>query len=357
MYRYQNSHKAHDRVPSYYAENRLYPGSYVRNEYPARTSRRVHDGLVIGQNYGLDTTSDDVNSSPYSSPYYINGRYNSTNLTTQRGNSASVQGITRLNSIYYSPDDTTFDDHRTIIEMWQGKQIKFELPYSGKVIGNKIAIKNTDGCTGILSIYISAKDGGTPIYEAAIDLCEISQDKFDIKTVYSILPVKANANPRGKLYVRMEIWNEILMDRTNNPFNSHKKIEIVATGAGNHYSSEIELGEKNVPVEDKYDYKRLPNRPQIGLIYNEWESIPVSRTESSANGASVSLNGYRYDIFCIKNAVECKMLIYDKAMNKIIEGNNIKVDGRAEFVNIIQVKDMVYYVDGYSPLQKFTIGT
>lgn len=357
MYRYQNSHKAHDRVPSYYAENRLYPGSYVRNEYPARTSRRVHDGLVIGQNYGLDTTSDDVNSSPYSSPYYINGRYNSTNLTTQRGNSASVQGITRLNSIYDSPDDTTFDDHRTIIEMWQGKQIKFELPYSGKVIGNKIAIKNTDGCTGILSIYISAKDGGTPIYETAVDLCEISQDKFDIKTVYSILPVKANANPRGKLYVRMEIWNEILMDRTNNPFNSHKKIEIIATGAGNHYSSEIELGEKNVPVEDKYDYKRLPNRPQIGLIYNEWESIPVSRTESSANGASVSLNGYRYDIFCIKNAVECKMLIYDKAMNKIIEGNNIKVDGRAEFVNIIQVKDMVYYVDGYSPLQKFTIGT
>ena len=126
MYRYQNSHKAHDRVPSYYAKNRLYPGSYVRNEYPARTSRRVHDGLVIGQNYGLDTTSDDVNSSPYSSTYYINGRYNSTNLTTQRGNSASVQGITRLNSIYDFPDDTTFDDHRTIIEMWQGKQIKFE---------------------------------------------------------------------------------------------------------------------------------------------------------------------------------------------------------------------------------------
>ena len=91
--RWQNSVRPKGRVPSYYANNKLYPGSYAQTETQTRTSRRIHDGFDLTANYGLDTTSDDINSSPYSSPYYINGRYNSDNLTTQRGNSASVQGI------------------------------------------------------------------------------------------------------------------------------------------------------------------------------------------------------------------------------------------------------------------------
>lgn len=94
--RKQNRSDSFDRVPSYYANNSLYPGSYVRNDYPTRTSRRVHNGLSLDRNYYFDTTSDDLNASPYSSPYYVNGRYNSDDLTTQTGNSASVQGISRL---------------------------------------------------------------------------------------------------------------------------------------------------------------------------------------------------------------------------------------------------------------------
>ena len=92
-WRNQNNSHPHGRTPSYYAGHRLYPGAYAQPESQTRTSRRVHDGFTINSNYGLDTTSDDINSSQYSSPYYINGRYNSDNLTTQRGNSASVQGI------------------------------------------------------------------------------------------------------------------------------------------------------------------------------------------------------------------------------------------------------------------------
>ena len=91
-YRGQNSKYPKYFPPTYYTNNGLYVGSYGPNDYPTRTSRRVHDGFVLDRNYGLDTTSDDLNSSPYSSPYYINGRFNSDNLTTQRGNSASVQG-------------------------------------------------------------------------------------------------------------------------------------------------------------------------------------------------------------------------------------------------------------------------
>ena len=41
--------------------------------------------------------------------------------------------------------------------------------------------------------------------------------------------------------------------------------------------------------------------------------------------------------------------------------NNIRVDGRAEAIQIAQIVDQdrnnyVYYVDGYSPLQKCKIG-
>lgn len=360
-WRKQNSSREHDRVPSYYARNRLYPGAYTKNVWNARTSRRVHDGLVLSKNYGLDTVSDDLNSSPYSSPFYINGRYNSDALTLQRGNSASVQGIKRLADIHSVEDDFTETDIQTSIEMWQGKQIKFELPYNGKVVGNTITLKNTDGCTGILSIYFSTTDGGKPIYETAIDLCEVSVDKFEHFKLYGITPIPQKASPQGKLYVRMEIWDEIEEKRSRNPFNTGRKIEIASTGKGNHVACVYALGEKNVPVKEEYDYKPYPSRPLIGFIYNSYESVPVDRIDQEKIGATVSLNGYRYDIFCCKDGTHAEVLVYDREMNKFIEGTDIRVDGRITQLNIAQCTDTdrntwVYYVDGHSPLQRFKIG-
>lgn len=361
--RWQNSPHPKGRVPNYYAGNKLYTGAYAQTETQTRTSRRVHEGFSLPQNYGLDTTSDDLNSSPYSSPYYINGRYNSDNLVTQRGNSASVQGVKYLLSIHDEKDDFAEEDIQTTLEMWQGKQIKFELPYHGKVVGNTITIKNTGGSTGILSIYISTKDGGTPLYETAVDLCNVSQDKFEHLELRSMTTIPAIANPRKKLYVRMEIWNEVVLppdERTDNPFNTGKKIEIASTGLGNHSACVYKLQEKNEMVTEDYNYERLPSRPLMGLIYNDYESVPVDRIDNMKLGASVSLNHYRYDIMCCKKDGVAEVIIYDKVMNKTIN-NDIRVDGRVEQLNVAQVTDTdkqtwVYYVDGYSPLQRFKIG-
>lgn len=369
--RNQNNPHAHGRVPGYYANNNLYPGSYARTDWPTRTSRRVHDGFSITHNYGLDTTSDDINSSIYSSPYYINGRYNSDNLVTQRGNSASVQGIDFLTDIHTVTEDFSDADVQTTLELWQGKQIKFELPYSGKVVGNTVTLKNTGGSTGILSIYFSLTDGGIPVYETSVDLCKVSQDKFEHLVLRANTPIAATASPRKRLYVRMEIWDEIELDprkRDENPFNTGKKIEIAATGKGNHDACVYRLQNKNEMVTEKYDYDRYPSRPLIGLLYNSYSSVPTDRLDNMKVGATVSLNKYRYDIFCAKEEGRAEMIIYDKEMNKILRSgpNNdkplpIKVDGRVTQLNIAQVTDAnkqtwVYYVDGYSPLQRFKIG-
>lgn len=354
--RKQNSPHNISWPPSYYANNKLYPGSYARTEWQTRVSRRIHDGLSLPLNYGLDTTSDDVNSSPYSSPYYINGRYNSDNLVTQRGNSASVQGVQRL--LDAAPERVEDNDvEMTTLSMWQGKQIKFEMPYNGKLVGNTIKLRNTDGCTGILSIYISAEENGRPIYETAVDLCDISQDLFEKRTLYSETVVPQYANPRGKIYVRMEIWDEVDCVRSDNPFNTGRKIDIMATGAGNHYACEYKLGDKNMPAKEEYNYVFKPSRPCFGLIYSDYESIPVNRHEDMDRGATISLNGYRYDVFAYKDETSAKIVIYDYKMNKIVTGTNIPVDARSKKVNIVQAVDSVYYVDGYSTLQKFKIGT
>lgn len=362
--RYQNNPHAKGRFPTYYANNRQYPGSYQQTDVPGRTSRRIHDGFDLTKNYGLDTTSDDINSSPYSSPYYINGRFLANNLVSQRGNSSSVQGIKMLliPDEFKRADDFLESEIQTTIEMWQGKQIRFEMPYSGELVGNTITLRNTGGSTGILSIYISSTEDGVPEYEAAIDLCTISQDIFEHKELYSIIPIKANANPRGKVYVRLEMWDELERcdKRGKNPFNPGRKIEIAATGKGNHKACIYRLGEKNVPVNETYDYKPYPSQPLLGLIYSDWESVPTDRLDNIKTGATVSLNKYRYDIFCVKKNGEAKVLIYDKEMNKLID-NQIKVDGRVTQLNVAQVTDTdrvtwVYYVDGYSPLQRFKIG-
>lgn len=371
-WRNQNNSHPHGRTPSYYANHRLYPGAYAQPEAQTRTSRRVHDGFTINNNYGLDTTSDDINSSPYSSPYYINGRYNSDNLTTQRGNSASVQGTeflllpdeVRINKKgetvkLSTTEDFSEDDMQTTIEMWQGKQIKFEIPYDGKVVGNTIMLKNTGECTGILSIYFSTKPDAVPIYETAIDLCKVSSDRFEKYTLHSMTAIPQLANPKKKLYVRMEIWDEVDQKRSANPFNPGRKIEIAATGLGNHEACVYRLQDKNTMVEEKYEYKPYPSRPLIGLVYSDFVSVPVDRIDNMKTGGTVSYNKYRYDIFCVKNGSAARVLIYDKEMNRLI-WNEIKVDGRVKQLNIAQVTDTnketwIYYVDGYSPLQRFKL--
>lgn len=353
--RYQNRFDTHDRVPNYYVNNRLYPRAYQRTDWPTRTSRRMHDGLNIDRNYGLDTTSDDLNSSPYSSPYYINGRYNSSNLTTQTGNSASVQGTTRLLTLHDEVEDFTEADIQTTIKLWQGKQIKFTLPYSGKVVGNTIELRNTDACQGVLSIYFSATDGGPTIYETAIDLCTVSRDNFEHRKLYAMTPFPAHAAPRGELYVRMEIWDEIDCERSENPFNTGRYIEIAATGIGNHQECINLLGEKNMPVDEVYTYTPQLSRPCIGLIYNNWTSVPTNRVEGVDYGAVATQNGYTYHIYCIKNTTEAEAVIYDPNTNTVVE-SNIRVDGRVEALNLVQAGGWVYYVDGYSPVQKFQVG-
>lgn len=359
--RHQNVH-SNGQVPGYYNRNRVYPNSYARADWGTRVGRRVHDGFSLTRNYGLDTVADDENSSPYSSPYYVNGRYNSLNLVTQRGNSASVQGVKFLTSYKDEYDDFTEEDIQTTIRLWQGKQIKFELPYNGKIVGNTLKLRNTGGCTGILSIYISAEEDALPIYETSVDLCTISEDIFEKVTLRAMTPVPARANSIGKVFVRMEIWDEIDCKRSDNPFNTYRIVEIAATGAGNHEAANITFGPKNVPAnKETYDFQPVPNRPLMGLIYNEWESIPVDRVGDQKTGASVSDQGYRYDIFCITDGNHSELIIYNKEENLIVENTNIRVDSRAEYIQIAQVVDTdrnnwVYYVDGYSPLQRFKIG-
>lgn len=364
-YRFQNDPNVTHQPPTYYANNRLYTGSYARNDWGTRTGRRVHDGFSLVANYGLDTVSDDINSSPYSSPFYINGRYNSQNLSIQRGNSASIQGIKRVVSIGDIEEDFTEEDIQTTVEMWQGKQIKFKLPYTGKIVGNTITLRNTGGCTGILSIYLSTSENAYPIYETAIDLCTVSTDIFEHYKLYGATTVPQFANTRGEIYVRMEIWNEISQERTANPFNTGRKIEIAATGAGNHKACIYTIPDKNTPANNTYDYQPYPSQPLIGFIYNPYQSIPVSRNEDQNTGATVSLNGYEYGIFAYRTPTNARLAIYDYKMEKFVtttdnEGNEslveFPIDSRSTQVNIVQGFDYVYYVDGYSVLQRFQIG-
>ena len=167
------------------------------------------------------------------------------------------------------------------------------------------------------------------------------------------------ANPKKKLYVRMEIWDEVSQERSANPFNTGRKIEIAATGLGNHEACVYRLQDKNTMVEEKYEYKPYPSRPLIGLIYSDFVSVPVDRIDNMKTGGTVSYNKYRYDIFCVKNGSAARVLIYDKEMNRLV-WNMIKVDGRVKQLNIAQVTDTnketwIYYVDGYSPLQRFKL--
>lgn len=355
-YRWQtNPHTTH-RPPTYYMNNRLYPNAPTQNEAGARTGRRLHEGLTIDRNYGIDTVSDDVNSSPYSSPYYINGRYVSQNLTTQTGNSASVQGTRRLLTL--EDDEAAYPEPAVFssMKLWQGKQIKFELPYTNKIVGCIINLRNTGASQGILSIYLSATENSEPIAEAAIDLCTVSQDDFETHKLYFMTPVPWNANPHGKVYIRMEVWDEVECKRSTNPYNPGRYIEVQSTGDYGHKEWVYTLTNKNKPVNEEPNYVGKPSCPTLGFIYNSWTSVPTNRIQGVDYGATVSKDGYLYDIFCVKNDNQAKVVVYDRQTNTVVQGTNIPVDPRLEGLNLVQAAGDVYYVDGYSELQRFTVG-
>lgn len=356
--RWQNDPHVTGRTPSYYANNKLYKDSYAPTDSQTRTSRRIHDGLSIDRNYGLDTTSDDLNSSPYSSPYYINGRYHSTNQVSQTGNSASVQGTTRLTSLYDEFAPATPHGPLSSIQLWQGKQIRFQLPYNGKIVGTILKLKNTGSCKGNLSIYLSLSEEGPVVAEMAVDLCTVSQDNFEELKLYTMTPVAWDANPLGQIYVRMEIWDEVADTPSTNPFNTGRVVEVEASGDYSHQEWVYQLGEKNTPVREVADFQKQPNAPTLGFIYNSWSSVPTNRIEGVDYGATVSLDGYLYDIFCIRRANQAQVIIYDRQTNNTIEPpmTNIPVDAQIESLNLVQAADYVYYVDGYSALRKFKIG-
>lgn len=355
--RFQNDPHTTGQPPVYYANHKLYKGSYAPTESQTRVSRRVHEGLDISRNYGLDTVSDDLNSSPYSSPYYINGRYNSSNQTTQTGNSASVQGCSRLFTI--NDEEAPYPEPQltTTIKLWQGKQVRFQLPYKGKIVGTILKLKNTGACEGILSIYLSASADGPVLAETAVDLCSISQDNFEEVKLYAMTPVAWDANPRGVIYVRMEVWDEVAEKRGTNPFNTGRAIEVMACGDADHEEWVYKLGEKNRPVRETSSFVKQPSVPMLGFIYNNWSSVPTNRIEGVDYGATVSQNGYLYDIFCIKSESEAQVLIYDRQTAQVLTNTNIPVDSQIENLNLVQAADYVYYVDGYSALRKFQIGT
>lgn len=356
-YRSQFNPHSTDRAPTYYANNRLYPNSNAPVETVGRTSRRIHDGLTSHHQMGLEVGTDDTTINAEASPYYINGRHDLEDFVGQRASSVSVQGIKLLllPEQFFTKNPIKDEDVETTLTLWQGKQIRFEMPYEGKIVGNSIRIRNIDACTGILSIYISTTPDGEPLYETAVDLCTVSQDRFEDFDLLSSTVIDSRANPRGIVWVRLAIENEITAERSANPFNTGRKIEIAATGKLNHQQAVVEFGDKNMPEELIYEYHDAPSAPLVGFTYTSWHSIPTVYNGEEKVGATVSLNGYRYDLVTFQNDDETRIMIYDRVMNKILD-NYIEADSRAKNIGIVQAKNEVYFVDGYSPLRKFTIG-
>ena len=66
--------------------------------------------------------------------------------------------------------------------------------------------------------------------------------------------------------------------------------------------------------------------PLIGLIYSDWESVS-DRLDNMKTGATVSPRGIDMILCAPRRTEKAEVIIYDKEMNKIVEGTDIKVDG------------------------------
>ena len=327
---------------------KFYPDTYSRSTKPwqTRVGRRNRENATFANLLGLNTTFDDLHKKDGESPFLRNVRYMGNKQTVQRAQVTSRDGALLLGVKEYGTLPGYPEQYH--IEMWEGRAIEFDVePTDQLIIGGTLKIRNKEGAAGRLRVFLKQNHASRPICDANISLENISKNEYVERTFRFIQPLMATAG----LTLRLEIEGDIEPDACGDMAEG-RKVWVAASGFKGHLAADYTSPNVNECMREiAYDWKEEPSIPCIDLHYST--GVPILK------GTMVCTDEGKFLVFPLRyeTGVELWRFNVDTHVYAQIDTSGGPVDSRAEAVRFAQGLGKLYFVDGYSKLQRIDLTT
>ena len=325
-----------------------YPDVYSRSTAPwqTRTGRRNREMASFANLLGLNTAFDDLHKKDGESPFLGNVRYMGNKQTTQRAQVTSRDGAKLLGIKDFGTLDTYPEQYH--IEMWEGRAIEFDIePTDHLIIGGILKIRNKEGAAGRLRVYLKKNHSTRPICDANIALEELPKTDWAERSFKFINPLDAKEG----ITIRLEIEGDIEPDGCGD-IGDGKKIWLMASGYKGHRAADYSSPNVNECMREvPYDWKDEPSIPCMKLQYST--GTPMR------SAIQVCTDEGKFLVFPLRypSGVQLWRFNVDTHVYTQIDTAAAPVDSRAEAVRFAQGLGKLYFVDGYSKLQRIDLST
>ncbi|MBQ1297411.1 MAG: hypothetical protein IIY21_25430 [Clostridiales bacterium] len=326
----------------------FYPDVYSRTTKPWQTKvgRRNREFASFANLLGLNTSFDDLHKRDGESPFLRNVRYMGNKQTVQRAQVTSRDGAKLLGARDTGTIPALPEQYH--IEMWEGQAIEFNIePENKMIVAATFKIRNKEGAMGRLRVFLKENHTSRPVCDGNIALEGVSKNEFVERTVRFISPM----NAKDGLTLRLEVEGDIEPDACGDVAEG-RKIWITASGYKNHLAAAYTSPNVNECMrEEPYDWHEEPSIPCVTLTYST--GIPMKK------GTSVCTKDGKFLVFPLKygNDIQLWRFNVDTHAYTQIDTSAAPVDSRAEAVRFAQGLGKLYFVDGYSNLQRIDLST
>ena len=341
--------------------------AYARTSgWPTRYYQRKQTGSMVAALSGLNTTSDDFAKREGESPYLWNARLNGTEEKRKRAQSMSRMGqefICLPDGIENTVTPTAGDIKVAIKE---NHDIRWLQKAEGKTtrLGFRFTFDEApddDNHAHFVAIIRRNDANKTEICRAVRSLQTIYANwEADNNTIEWFRLIKV---PKGDFYIQLSLVDDMDNDGNPNDFTLY----LNSNGAANHEYADHKLPNLDKALrEEDYVWQKGVSRPVVAYSSTTAKTFPVwlqngyfSRGTERWVPLGAIVNGEK-KIFAQKYAdIDYQTGGYTKvkepteAMRVLIPTGNINAN--AKQVRMTQAGNHLYFVDGYSALQKVNL--
>lgn len=331
------------------------PGqAYSRTSgWPTRYYQRKIGGTMISALAGLNVTSDDFAKREGESPYMWNARLSGTKEKRKRAQSMSRMG-------------------QEFFIMPEGAETTVTAPASDLkiMINEKTSIRWNvfveDKLTQVGLRFLFDKKPATNAHFVLIlrdsELNEVCRSIASVEDLYDHVGIKWFRFIRtatGNVTLEATLVDDV--DNSGKPINLNMYIE--SNGTSNHSYSYHDLPNLDSALrEEKYEWHRGVSIPNTSIKHTSWKSFPVwlqrgyFNSDGSRWAVMGAINGSNQKVvYAVKYAdfvAETGEITTDgvKAIKLLIPAG--KIDQNTKKIRMTQAGDELYFVDGYSALQR-----
>lgn len=353
-----------------YAGDRWYqrPGqAYARsNGWPTRYYQRKQTGSMVVALSGLNTTADDFAKKQGESPYIWNARLNGTEEKRKRAQSMSRMG----QQFFCIPDgieDTVTPDVGGIkLAIQENHDLRWLMKAEGKTtrIGFRFSFDEApeeDNHAHLVAIIRKNDENKTEICRAVRSIQKLYSDWLeDENTIewFRLITV-----PKGDFYIQLSLVDD--MDDNGN-FNEFT-LYIDSHGAANHEYADHKLPNLDAALrEEPYVWEKGVSRPVVCYSTTTAKTFPVwiqngyfSRGSERWGVLGAIVNGekklyaQKYVDIDYQTGGFKQVIDPTESMRELVPAS--KINQSATQIRMAQAGNHLYFVDGYSVLQKINL--